>query len=107
MYYQWLFIGFLLASLTSGAEFGSRLTLGAGGICGDGRIIKNCEVGVSEDDGKNLSCNSEQQSVEGSGEDEPSTPSSSVEGIIPYSSVVTWLVKKIKKNKKILPVVCL
>ncbi len=93
MPYQWLFVGFLLASLTSGTDLGSRLTLGTGGIRGDGRIIKNCEVGVGEDDGKSLSCNSEQQSVEGSVEDESSTPSPSAEGGIPYSSVVTWLVK--------------
>ncbi len=98
MHYQWLFIGFLLASLTSGAELGSRLTLGAGGIRGDGRIIKNCEVGVGEDDGQNFSCNSEQQSVEGSVEDSSSTPSPSAEGVIPYLSVVTWLVKKNSNN---------
>ncbi len=69
--------------------------MGTGGIRGDGGIIKNCEVVVGEDDGKNLSRTSEQQSMEGSVEDGSSTPSPSAEGGIPYSSVVTWLVKKI------------
>ncbi len=68
--------------------------MGAGGIRGDNGVIENCGAVVGEDDGKNLSCNSEQKSMESSVEDESSTPLTSAEGGLPYSSVVMRLVKR-------------